>query len=725
MQYKNQQWEPVWNPVIDDTTGFFYSNVFTIDQYNTFLCGYDGKVAKFNGDSVSVLFIIDESQVVSIALNSIFMTDSTHGWAVGDNGTVVKIDSNTYTLENQLPMYNFREVYFDSPEHGWIIGYELEHMSDGGVVFEYRDGQWNLHSTVYGQTYDIEFSSAGQGFISTAEDIYKYNGEISEWEPMHVQDYYPQYHLSMLNDSVGISVSDNSRNFIYENGVWSAGPAANVSDLASVYTTGLGSAWAVSQIGNNNPLDLNEGKIQLLTENTWSEYSIKYLDTIQLLPMDVAVTNITGTDKKNIWFDGGYINIPEDQDWPDPAPALNNDTFCTALKMFSGNFGIGLNGDLLEWNGQYWLNKNIDPVANPDTSIANICMHVFDDTTGFICRQLFAWSSGEISNVISYYDYQTNSLATAAVIGSRYPFAIHLADKRNGWCVGDSGLMVQYVNDNWNVLPAFTDKRLNDVFTVDSITAWAAGDEGLLYKYNGTIWEQQILPTKQNLHSVYFANNNNGWIVGDSGLIFHYNGTEWMTDSTGTTSTLYSIFMVDSAYGFAGGDNGLTLQYVKPVPPAPPVRKFCEYGDTWFVYHPAGPEGIQYVYQWQVDTGNGFENVIADPVFSGVNSDTLRLTSIPPDFYGYRFRCIATVESTDSISDVEELKFFNRWTGEISEAWEEPGNWSCGTVPGENTDVIIESGNIILSLTANIRSLAVSPGVNITIAEGGGLNILK
>lgn len=719
MQLKDRQWIPVNT---GDPSAFLYSNVFTVDTLHTFLCGYDGKVSKFNGETLEVLFTLDETEAENTTLNTIFMTDSLHGWAAGESGTLVKIDSNTHTMHNLQPMYSFRDMYFDSPDHGWMLGYSQEHADDGGIVFEYKNGSWDVHSAVDGRVYDMEFSSAGHGFISTAAHIYKYNSENDDWEDLDIPGYYQQYHLSLLNDNYGISVSDNYQNMIYENGMWSPAPAASVPDLAWVQTTGYGRAWAISQIGNNNPQDFNEGKIQVLQEGTWSAFSIKYLDTIQTLPLDVAVTNIIATDKKNVWVDGGYVRIPEGQDWPDSVPVLSSDTFCTALRIFSDSFGLGLNGDLLEWNGQHWLNKNLDPVANPDTSVSNICMYVFDDTTGFVCRQLFAWSSGEINNVISHYDYQTNSLSIAAVIGSRYPSSIHFADKRNGWCVGDSGLLVQYAGDYWNVLPSFTDKKLTSVFTVDSSMAWAVGEEGMLFEYNGTAWEKRFLPTMQNLRDVYFTNSSNGWITGDSGLIFRYNGSGWVQDSTGTTSTLYSIFMVDSSYGFAGGDSGLVLQYIRPVPPVPPVRKFCELGNTWFVFQ---PEGNGYSYQWQVDTGNGFENLVNDTVYSGIDDDTLWLASIPASFYGYKFRCIATLDGTDSVSEPEVLKFINRWTGAVSNEWENAGNWSCGSLPGEHTDVIFESGEIVLRSTARIRSLAVSPGVHIIIEEQGVLDILK
>ena len=721
MKLREGSWQPI--PVfINDSFPFTYTNVFTVNPGNTFLCGYDGKIGKYNGDSISTLFKIDGTEALDTMLNTIFMTDSVNGWAAGQSGTVVKIEGENHTMENLLPMYNFRDIYFDTPEHGWMIGYTIDNIDEEGLVFEYKDGFWDLHSVLPGQLFDIEFSSPGNGFIAGQQAMYRFNSTENQWQAEDIPGYYQQYHISMLSDNYGISVSDNNTNYTYEDGVWSLGAVAAVPDLNSVKTMDYGTAWGFSQIGTNNPSDLNEGKIQKLQNNEWESFSLQYLDSVSIQPTDFAITNINAIDEENLWFNGEYVGLSSYKTWPDTAPVLKSDTFYAALKMFSQDFGLALTGDLFEWDGLHWTNKNIDPVINPDTSIANICMHVFNDTSGFLCRQYFTWSSGEIRNAVSKYDYHTNSLTPSADLGTKSPFAIHFANAENGWIVGDSGLLVKYADNHWESFPAITNKRLTAVFSIDASSAWAVGDEGVLLKYDGNTWEQQSLATELNLHSISFTNNNNGWITGDGGLIFRYNGTEWLRDSSGTNNTLFTIHMFDSTYGFAGGDYGLVLQYKKPEPHVVPEKKFCEFGNTYFVYQPIGHD---YVYQWQIDTGNGFENIINDFIFSGADRDTLWLNLIPSKFYGSKFRCIASYEGVDSVSNVEELKFTNRWTGTISNAWEEPGNWSCGSLPGENTDVIITSGEIIINTDENIRSLSVSPGVNITIAEGAALTILK
>ncbi len=39
--------------------------------------------------------------------------------------------------------------------------------------------------------------------------------------------------------------------------------------------------------------------------------------------------------------------------------------------------------------------------------------------------------------------------------------------------------------------------------------------------------------------------------------------------------------------------------------------------------------------------------------------------------------------------EVQHLFFTNQWIGSANTAWEDPLNWSCGIIPDENNDVLI------------------------------------
>ncbi|MEO5892814.1 MAG: M12 family metallo-peptidase [Ferruginibacter sp.] len=69
----------------------------------------------------------------------------------------------------------------------------------------------------------------------------------------------------------------------------------------------------------------------------------------------------------------------------------------------------------------------------------------------------------------------------------------------------------------------------------------------------------------------------------------------------------------------------------------------------------------------------------------------------------------------------------NMWTGSVSTAWENTGNWSCGSLPDANTDVLINAGltnyPVINSTTATCKSLKEAAGASIRVNNNFRLTI--
>jgi len=125
-------------------------------------------------------------------------------------------------------------------------------------------------------------------------------------------------------------------------------------------------------------------------------------------------------------------------------------------------------------------------------------------------------------------------------------------------------------------------------------------------------------------------------------------------------------------------------------------------------------------YQWQLSTDSvNFNNITDNSVYSGTNADTLHLSNATSSWYGYQFRCVVD----GNYSNTFTLRFTDYWTGAINTAWENAGNWSCGSLPDANTDVIINSGTVIVNSNATIRNLSLAPAVNITVNSGFKLTV--
>lgn len=126
-------------------------------------------------------------------------------------------------------------------------------------------------------------------------------------------------------------------------------------------------------------------------------------------------------------------------------------------------------------------------------------------------------------------------------------------------------------------------------------------------------------------------------------------------------------------------------------------------------------------YQWQADTGAGYLNIADDNTHTGTNNSTLQLQDISSAWYGVRYRCL--VDGKNSLEFILTVR--NTWIGLADTSWENPANWSCNTLPDENTDVVIVGGSITVNSNITIRSLKLSAGANLAVTPGFGITVLR
>ena len=119
-------------------------------------------------------------------------------------------------------------------------------------------------------------------------------------------------------------------------------------------------------------------------------------------------------------------------------------------------------------------------------------------------------------------------------------------------------------------------------------------------------------------------------------------------------------------------------------------------------------------FQWQVNTGAGYANINNSAAYAGTNTAILTIYNTPSAFYNYKYRCLV-----NNLSDVvRQLKFKNEWTGTSNNLWNNAANWSCGIVPDGNTDVLIETGTVLLNTNGVCRSIYVAPNATCTVGTG-------
>jgi hypothetical protein len=121
-------------------------------------------------------------------------------------------------------------------------------------------------------------------------------------------------------------------------------------------------------------------------------------------------------------------------------------------------------------------------------------------------------------------------------------------------------------------------------------------------------------------------------------------------------------------------------------------------------------------------------SIIPSPV--SVSNISICPSQLPYTWNGQQYNIAGVYNVTfptslcDSVATlVLNVMTTDEWLGTINSSWEEPLNWSCG-VPGPASDVIINSGTVILHGDTIINSLTLSASATLTINPGVHLTVL-
>lgn len=211
-------------------------------------------------------------------------------------------------------------------------------------------------------------------------------------------------------------------------------------------------------------------------------------------------------------------------------------------------------------------------------------------------------------------------------------------------------------------------------------------------------------------YSVYVSDNN-----ADPELyIANFSGGD--TTFIGVAGHTYKFYL--SAEDSTG--NTETIKFVDSVQIVSGETKICPGGSVSF-----DAKMVGFSYQWQVNTGNGYQNISNGGAYSGANTSVLTISNAATSQYGYLYRCIV---NGVRYSNIYQLKFEVSWLGTVSTQWENPANWGCGTTPDANTDVIIAGGKVnypVLNSNATIRTLRINTGATATVNPGFTLSLNK
>jgi hypothetical protein len=125
--------------------------------------------------------------------------------------------------------------------------------------------------------------------------------------------------------------------------------------------------------------------------------------------------------------------------------------------------------------------------------------------------------------------------------------------------------------------------------------------------------------------------------LGDSTLLSFLPGTE-------IANTILEVIPLDTF-------NGSIFNSIQIVNQPDSVQSYPNNDVIFRVTSLGNPE-----YQWQVNTGSGWNNLQNSSIYTGVNNDTLFINNVPLSFNGYLYRCELTADACVVISDTALLE---------------------------------------------------------------------
>lgn len=218
---------------------------------------------------------------------------------------------------------------------------------------------------------------------------------------------------------------------------------------------------------------------------------------------------------------------------------------------------------IARWNGVSWA-----AFAAPNVPVTA------DLNSVYMLSSSDGWAVGDGGIIVRWNGSDWNSVASPVAAPNDIR-GVWLAASADGWAVGDAGQILRWNGANWNFYQtAPVAAQLNEIHGAGSTNVFAVGNDPdgaggqppVIIRSTGAAWTS-ISPAgvadNVNLHGVSVLSSSLAFAVGDSpgaapATMLRWDGTLWASIASGTPIgiALRSVWMVSSTDGWAVGDVG-------------------------------------------------------------------------------------------------------------------------------------------------------------------------
>jgi len=498
-------------------------------------------------------------------LRDVFFTDATHGWAVGDGGTILFYDGRGWT-ESRPTNQQLNAVFMVSSMEGWAVG-------EGGTLLRYNRGRWTLWTQDYipeESLADIHMISANEGWFVTRESkIYHYTDGHWSLDRNSPDNSFGLNALSLAPDGTsGWAVGMNGVQVRFR-GYWE--PVRNADrDLHDVHVIAEDLGWAV---GHSSLRYLSRQDCGMLGPTCWKDYQGSF-------PSSLTFYGIHMLSQVDAWAVGaqGVIYHWDGDRWTsvvEPHP-FRKDLYAVFMVSPTEGWAVGQDGAIAHYTVPPPPPTNTvtpGPSPTPTTSRTPTPTVTPTPTTS-------PTATGTSPATVTP-TFTLTPTATSAPGGASQPrgvwslarsgggdlLGLHFLDSTHGWVVGREGTILRYSNGTWEAQDSPTENDLHAVHMLSPTAGWAVGDQGILLRYaqgRWSLYEDAPIPTDDYV-GITMTTDGQGWIIGRGGKVLQYSDGRWKQDLTapdGVTG-LNSIFITeDGSRGWAVGDGGILLERI-------------------------------------------------------------------------------------------------------------------------------------------------------------------
>lgn len=473
-------------------------------------------------------------------LYSVYFVDTSHGWAVGEDGVIlVTADgAKSWQLQTSGTKEILNSVHFVDPAHGWAVG-------QAGLILATADGgkSWKNQASVAGSHLNsVTFSDELHGWavgdlgviLATAD-----GGQTWQAQAKNANQIFQS--VDFIDNRRGWAVGTGGRIVATTDGgnTWQSQPNQVSQFLHSVrfLKDGL-RGWVAGTNGTLAATTDGGGSWRLLNSGTSGELrSVKFLlDGLHGWAVGADGTIVASADGGNSW------------------QAASQKVFSSVQFMTNRQLGwvIGADGAVLSSTdaGRNWRMQEIQ--TNQDL----FGLHILADGQR-------GWLTGSNGVIFATTDAGKNWRAqnnNTKMFLFRVQF---LNDGLHGWAVGDGGLLVtRDGGKNWQLDPDIWGTLFAMHFSGDGQRGWLADVSGKsdFTEDGGLTWQSQVIGSKAGILDLQFhADGTNGWAVGSKGAIFSTSdgGKNWHAQVSTTQQNLRgSAFAGDGSRGWAVGVGG-------------------------------------------------------------------------------------------------------------------------------------------------------------------------